>query len=139
LLAACGGALLGGCAPEPVRVATVAPESGMALVVGWGNTMDETVREALTPTQYSSRISKLYVASANGREIGRGINVARLVPGNYQLTIACGLYISLRYFEDSDVLGAQLDAGRVYRLHAQLNGRRCEPQLEDITGKNILN
>ena len=139
LLAVFGGAVLGGCAPAPVRVPAVAPEAGMALVIGWGNTMDETVREALTPMQESSRVSKIYVARANEREIARGTNVARLAPGNYDLTVRCGLYISLRYFEDTKVVGARLEAGRVYQLHPQPDGRRCEPYLEDITGKSSLN
>ncbi len=128
---------LAGCAPVPLNPDTIAaaPEPGRAAVIGWGNTATEHAREALTPEQ-GSRVTRLFVAWVNDRKISFGENIARVPPGEYDLTIACGIYVSYRFFTDEKLIHATLNANRVYRLRANLDGRRCAPFLEDVTGKS---
>jgi hypothetical protein len=128
---------LAGCAAPPRANPdreVVAPVPGRALVVGWGNAAGEQARAALTPAQ-GTRVTRLYVAQANEQKTGFGENIVRLPPGSYALTITCGIYVDYRYFEYGALLQAQLDAGRVYRLRAAPEGRRCEQTLEDVTGR----
>jgi hypothetical protein len=129
-------AVLGGCAPVPINpeAITAAPDPGRAVVIGWGNTAAENARAALTP-ESGSRVTNLYVVQANAQKISLGENIARVPPGEYDLTIFCGIYVYYKYFAHQKVIHATLDANRVYRLRSDLDGRRCEPYLEDVTGK----
>ena len=139
-LLSCAGACIAvaGCAATSVNpdATTVAAEPGRAIIIGWGGTADERLRAALTPVQ-GTRVSLLVVAKANTEKIPFGEkNVVRLPPGEYDLTIACGIYIGKRYFSDDKVVHATLRAGRVYRLLADPQGRRCEATLDDVTGRS---
>ena len=135
LFYACLCTALAGCAAAPANPDAVAitPEAGRILVVGWGHTAGENARAALTPAQ-GTRVSSLYVSGANEQKIS-GENVARLAPGEYDLTVSCGLYIDYRLFSSDTVIHAELSGNRVYRLRAQPQGRKCHPYLEDVTGK----
>ena len=130
-------AILAGCATAPAapEPTVVAPEPGRAVVIGWGNSAGEQARAALTPSP-GTRVSSLYVAKANEQKSGLGENIARLPAGEFDLTITCGLYVDYRYFPHDSVVHATLQAGRVYRLRAVPQGRRCQPFLEDVTGGN---
>ncbi len=64
-----------------------------------------------------------------------GENIVRLPPGEYDLAVSCGIYVYYRFFTDDKFIHATLDANRVYRLRPDLDGRRCEASLEDVTGK----
>jgi len=136
LLIWCLCAALAGCATAPANpeaiIATAEPDR--ALVVGWGNTAEENLRAALTPAQ-GTRVRALYVSRANDKKIPFGDNIARLSPGEYDLTVSCILYIGYQDFPDDKVIHASLGGNRVYRLRAEPAGRRCEPSLEDVTGK----
>lgn len=123
IVAACAGA------PANPDAVMVQPEPGRALVVGWGNTAAENARAALTPGQ-GTRVSSLYVSQANEKKIPFGENIARLSPGEYDLTIACVLYIGNRDFRDDKVIHASLGSDRVYWLRSEPEGRRCQPYLE---------
>ena len=125
---------LAGCAPAPVSPPAVGAEPGVAVIVGWGNTMAENARAALT-AEPGTRVSALFVAQANEQKFSLGHNVVRLAPGDYGLTIRCSLYIGSWYYHDEDVIRTSLAGGRLYRLRAQPDGRRCEAYLEDVTGK----
>lgn len=129
-------AALAGCAAAPTHLDAVsgAPEAGRALVVGWGHSAAEQAREAFTVAR-GTRVSQLYVVRANGQKSGFGDNVARLPAGVYQLTINCGIYIDARFFEYETIVPATLGVDRVYHLRAAPEGRRCQPFLEDTTGK----
>jgi hypothetical protein len=130
-------AALGGCAPVPANpdaITTAAPDPGRAVVIGWGNTAAENARAALTPAQ-GSRVTRLFVTRANAQKISSGENIARVPPGEYDLTISCGIYVYYKFYTHEKVIHATLDANRVYRLRSDLEGRRCEPYLEDVTGK----
>ena len=133
LFYACLCAALASCTAAPANPDAVAiiPEPGRALVVGWGHSAGENARAALTPVK-GVRVSSLYVAKANEQKISFGENIARLSPGEYDLTITCGLYIDYRFFPVDTVIHAQLSANRVYRLRAEPQGRRCYPSLEDV-------
>ena len=133
-VAACG--VLAGCAAAPANpdAPSVAAEPDRAIVVGWGNTAGENVRAALTPAE-GVRVSSLFVARANAQKISFGENIARLAPGQYELTVACGLYISLSLYTSETVVPATLNANRVYRLRAEPAGRRCRPFLEEVTAE----
>jgi hypothetical protein len=135
LCAAC--VALGGCASTPVGPDAVAAgaEPDRAIVIGWGNTAGEKARAALTPAQ-GTRVTSLYVAKANAQKSGFGENIARLSPGDYELTIACGIYIENRFFSNETEISVALRASRVYRLRAEPSGRRCQPALEDVTDNN---
>src|SRR3982750_1806212 len=111
--------------------AAVNAEPGRALVVGFGSTAAENARAALTPQQ-GTRVSSLFVAKANQQKMSFGQNVARLTPGTYELTVACGLYIDYRYFPQNIGRHSALRDGHVSRLRADPQGRRCEPYLEDV-------
>lgn len=128
LIAGCSGS-----AVNPDAVTTVAAEPGRAVVIGWGAAVGENLRSALTPAQ-DTHVTLLAVSQAGSQKISSRENVARLDPGEYDLTIACGIYVGYRYFTDDTVIHATLGAGRVYRLRAQPQGRRCQPFLEDATG-----
>jgi len=80
-----------GCALAPAGSAPAAttPEPGYALIVGWGRTAGENAASALTGAQ-GARVAALFVASANAQKVSFGQNVARLAPGNYELTVSCG-------------------------------------------------
>ena len=136
LFYACLCAALAGCAAAPANpdAITIIPEPGRALVVGWGRTAGENARAALTPVR-GTRVSSLYVSKANEQKISSE-NITRLAPGEYDLTVSCGLYIDYRLFPSDTVIHAQLGASRVYRLRAEPQGRRCQPYLEDVTDKN---
>ncbi len=127
-------ATVAGCAGAPANpdAVMVRPEPGRALVVGWGNTVAENTRAALTPTQ-GTRVSALYVSRANEKKIPFGENIARLAPGEYDLTVACVLYVGYRDFRDDKVIRASLGSERVYRLRSEPEGRRCQPYLEEAT------
>jgi hypothetical protein len=136
LLCAAAWAALAGCAPVPVApdAITAAPEAGRAVIIGWGNTADENARAALTPEQ-GSRVARLFVSHVDQQKLPFGENIARVPPGEHDLTILCGIYVYYRYFTYEKVVHASLNANRVYRLRSDLEGRRCEPFLEDVTGK----
>ena len=125
--------MLSGCAATGTgnQAPAVNAEAGRALVVGWGGTVGENARAALTPQQ-GVHISSLFVAKANAQKMPFGQNIARLQPGKYDLTIACGLYIDYRYFPHDTVVEADLRDGHVYRLRAQPQGRKCLPVLDDL-------
>jgi hypothetical protein len=122
-------------APGGPDALSVAPEPGRAVVIGWGNTAGEKARAALTYAP-GTRVTSLVVSKANATKSGFGENIARLLPGEYDLTISCELYLGYRNFADDAVVHATLRADRVYRLRAAPEGRRCQPFLEDITGKD---
>ena len=130
-------AAVAGCttAPRDPDVITAAPDPTRAIIIGWGNTPAENARAALTP-EPRSRVSRLFVAKANAQKISFGENIARLPPGEYELTISCGIYLDYRFFTHETVMRATVDANRVYRLRAEPEGRRCGPFLEDVTGKD---
>ena len=130
--AAC--AALAGCAAAPTGsdASLVAPEPGRAVVIGWGHSAGEQARASLEPAK-GTRVSSLYVAKANEQKAGFGENSARLAPGEFDLTITCGLYVDFRYFPHDTVIHATLGAGRVYRLRAEPQGRKCQPFLEEVT------
>ncbi len=136
LLGAAMGGALAGCAAAPANpdVTYVAPDPGRAVIVGWGNSAGEQARAALTPGR-GTRVSTLVVAKANSQKSGFGENITRLPPGEFDLTINCGIYVDARYFPHDTVVQATLLAGRVYRLRAAPEGRKCQPYLEDTTGK----
>jgi hypothetical protein len=127
---------LAACAPVPIvpDVITAAPEPGRAIIIGWGNTAAENARAALTPER-GSRVARLFVSHVNTEKISFGENIARVPPGEFDLTILCGIYVNYRYFTYEKVIHAALNANRVYRLRSEPEGRRCEPFLEDVTGK----
>ena len=134
-----GMILLAGCATPPAApdIVVATPEPGRAIVLGWGSTTGEQMRAALTPTPYGPRVTSLYVTQANEQKSGRGDNnTVRLPPGEYALTVSCGLYLDYRYFTDEPVIHVSLRAERVYRLRPNPQGRRCEPTLEDVTGRD---
>ena len=134
LAAAC--AAFTGCAPARINpdAITAAPEPGRAVVIGWGNTPAENARAAFV-TQSGTRVSRLFVAYSDGQKMSFGENVARLPPGEHNLTLSCGIYVDQRFFTYDSAMRATLAANRVYRLRANPEGRRCEPSLEDVTGK----
>lgn len=110
------------------------PEADRALVVGWGNTAGEAARLVFKSPQ-GTLVSNLHVAKVNEQKISYGQNIARVTPGEYDLTIACGIYIDQRFFASDSVIHANLVAGRVYRLRAQPEARKCYPYLEEGAGK----
>jgi len=133
--AAC--AALSACAPAPINpdAITAAPEPGRAVVIGWGNTAAENARASLS-AEWTTRVTRLFVAFADGRKMSFGENIARLEPGDRDLIISCGIYVNHRFFTYDSALRATLAANRVYRLRANPEGRRCEGYLEDVTGKS---
>lgn len=135
LIAACA---LAGCATtagSPDALPSAAPESGRALIIGWGNTPAENARAAIK-AEAGTRVTQLFVASVDGRKIAFAENIARVPPGEHALIISCGIYVGYRFFSYDSPMRAKVDANRVYRLRAHSEGRRCEPSLEDVTGKN---
>jgi len=135
LAAAC--AALTGCTPAPINpdAITAAPEPGRAVVIGWGNTPAENARAATT-AEWTTRVTRLFVAFSDGQKMSFGENVARLPPGERDLIISCGIYVNHRFFTYDKAMRATLAANRVYRLRADPDGRRCETYLEDVTGKS---
>jgi len=128
---------LSACAPAPINpdAITAAPEPGRAIIIGWGNTAAENARASLS-AEWTTRVTRLFVAFADGRKVSFGENVARLEPGDRDLIISCGIYVNHRFFTYDSALRATLAANRVYRLRANPEGRRCEGYLEDVTGKS---
>ena len=131
------GVTLSACAPAPINpdAITAAPEPGRAIIIGWGNTAAENARASLS-AEWTTRVTRLFVAFADGRKISFGENIARLEPGDRDLIISCGIYVNHRFFTYDSALRATLAANRVYRLRANPEGRRCEGYLEDVTGKS---
>jgi hypothetical protein len=127
-------AALAGCGTAPATPERVAPEPGRAVVVGWGNTAGEAAKLIFKSIQ-GTVVSTLHVSKVNGQAISYGQNVARVAPGEYDLTIACGIYVADRYFPSDSVIRADLKGNHVYRLRAEPQARKCYPYLEDITGK----
>jgi hypothetical protein len=128
---------LSACAPAPIKpdAITAAPEPGRAIIIGWGNTAAENARASLS-AEWTTRVTRLFVAFADGRKMSFGENIARLEPGDRDLIISCGIYVNHRFFTYDSALRATLAANRVYRLRANPEGRRCEGYLEDVTGKS---
>ena len=128
---------LNACAPAPINpdAITAAPEPGRAIIIGWGNTAAENARASLS-AEWTTRVTRLFVAFADGRKMSFGENIARLEPGDRDLIISCGIYVNHRFFTYDSTLRATLAANRVYRLRANPEGRRCEGYLEDVTGKS---
>jgi len=128
---------LSACAPAPINpdAITAAPEPGRAIIIGWGNTAAENARASLS-AEWTTRVTRLFVAFADGRKMSFGENIARLEPGDRDLIISCGIYVNHRFFTYDSALRATLAANRVYRLRANPDGRRCEGYLEDVTGKS---
>jgi hypothetical protein len=126
--------IIAGCAAAPVNpeASHVAPEPGRAVVIGWGNSAGEKARAALTPGR-GTRVSSLFVVKVNEQKGGFSENITRLPPGEFELTINCVLYVDSRDFPHDTVVHAALRAGRVYRLRAEPQGRKCQPFLEDVT------
>ena len=135
LAAAC--VALTSCTPAPINpdAITAAPEPGRAVVIGWGNTPAENARAATT-AEWTTRVTRLFVAFSDGQKMSFGENVARLPPGDRDLIISCGIYVNHRFFTYDSAMRATLAANRVYRLRANPDGRRCEAYLEDVTGKS---
>ena len=131
------GVTLSACAPAPINpdAITAAPEPGRAIIIGWGNTAAENARASLS-AEWTTRVTRLFVAFADGRKMSFGENIARLEPGDRDLIISCGIYVNHRFFTYDSALRATLAANRVYRLRANPDGRRCEGYLEDVTGKS---
>jgi len=131
------GVTLSACAPAPINpdAITAAPEPGRAIIIGWGNTAAENARASLS-AEWTTRVTRLFVAFADGRKMSFGENIARLEPGDRDLIISCGIYVNHRFFTYDSALRATLAANRVYRLRANPEGRRCEGYLEDVTGKS---
>ncbi len=127
-------AALAGCGTPSAAPEAIAPEAGRALVVGWGNTAGEAARLILKSLQ-GTVVSTLHVSRVNEQAISYGQNVARVAPGEYDLTIACGVYVGDRFFLSDSVIHADLRGNHVYRLRAQPEARKCYPYLEDTTGK----
>ena len=127
-------AALAGCGKAPATLEAIAPEAGRAVVVGWGNTAGEAARLIFKSLQ-GTVVSTLHVSRVNEQAISYGQNVARVAPGEYDLTIACGIYIGDRFFLSDSVIHADLSGNHVYRLRAQPQARKCYPYLEDTTGK----
>jgi hypothetical protein len=130
-------AALSACAPATVNpdAITAAPEPGRAVVIGWGNTPAEDARAALS-AEWTTRVTRLFVAWSDGKKLSFGENIARLEPGDRDLIISCGIYVNHRFFTYDKALRATLAANRVYRLRADPDGRRCEAYIEDVTGKS---
>ena len=128
---------LSACAPAPINpdAITAAPEPGRAIIIGWGNTAAENARASLS-AEWTTRVTRLFVAFADGKKMSFGENIARLEPGDRELIISCGIYVNHRFFTYDSALRATLAANRVYRLRANPEGRRCEGYLEDVTGKS---
>ena len=128
---------LSACAPAPINpdAITAAPEPGRAIIIGWGNTAAENARASLS-AEWTTRVTRLFVAFADGKKMSFGENIARLEPGDRELIISCGIYVNHRLFTYDSALRATLAANRVYRLRANPEGRRCEGYLEDVTGKS---
>ena len=128
---------LSACAPAPINpdAITAAPEPGRAIIIGWGNTAAENARASLS-AEWTTRVTRLFIAFADGRKMSFGENIARLEPGDRDLIISCGIYVNHRFFTYDSALRATLAANRVYRLRANPEGRRCEGYLEDVTGKS---
>ena len=128
---------LSACAPAPINpdAITAAPEPGRAIIIGWGNTAAENARASLS-AEWTTRVTRLFVAFADGRKMSFGENIARLEPGDRDLIISCGIYVNHRFFTYDSALRATLAANRVYRLRANPEGRRCEGYLEDVTDKS---
>jgi hypothetical protein len=128
---------LSACAPAPINpdAITAAPEPGRAIIIGWGNTAAENARASLS-AEWTTRVTRLFIAFADGRKMSFGENIARLEPGDRDLIISCGIYVNHRFFTYDSALRATLAANRVYRLRANPDGRRCEGYLEDVTGKS---
>ena len=128
---------LSACAPAPINpdAITAAPEPGRAIIIGWGNTAAENARASLS-AEWTTRVTRLFVAIADGKKMSFGENIARLEPGDRELIISCGIYVNHRFFTYDSALRATLAANRVYRLRANPEGRRCEGYLEDVTGKS---
>ncbi|MDB5811656.1 MAG: hypothetical protein JWN94_3778 [Betaproteobacteria bacterium] len=81
-------------------------------------------------------MTRLFVGWVNMRRVSLGENVARLEPGDQKLIVSCGIYVDHRFFTYDEELQGRLEANRVYRLRANPEGRRCQPYLEDVTGKS---
>jgi hypothetical protein len=137
LVLGAGCVTLSACAPAPISpdAITAAPEPGRAIIIGWGNTAAENARASLS-AEWTTRVTRLFVAFADGRKMSFGENIARLEPGDRDLIISCGIYVNHRFFTYDSALRATLAANRVYRLRANPEGRRCEGYLEDVTGKS---
>jgi hypothetical protein len=133
-LRTCLFAGLAGCAVAPAPPPPVAAEAGRAVVVGWGNTAGEAAR-LIVQSMRGTVVSNLHVSKVNELKIPFGDDVARVIPGEYDLTIKCGIYVNERFFESDSVIRANLSGGHVYRLRAQPQARKCYPYLEDVTGK----
>jgi hypothetical protein len=127
---------LAGCAPVPINpdAITAAPDPGRAVIIGWGNTIEENARAALTSAP-GTRVTRLFVSFVNLRKIGIGENIVRVEPGEYDFTLSCGIYIYSRFYTYEAAMHATVSANRVYRLRAAPEGMRCEPYLEDVTDK----
>jgi hypothetical protein len=125
---------LAGCGTAPATPERVPPEPGRAVVVGWGNTAGEAAKLIFKSIR-GTVISTLHVSKVNGQAISYGQNVARVAPGEYDLTIACGIYIGDRYFPSDSVIRADLKDNHVYLLRAEPQARKCYPYLEDTAGK----
>jgi hypothetical protein len=129
---------LAGCALAPAptnpKLVPVDPSAGAATIMGWGSTAAENARAALT-AESGTRVTQLYVAFVNGVKTGFGENTVRVPAGEPDLIVTCGVYIDLRFFTYDERLAAKVERDRVYELRANPEGRRCQPYLQDITGK----
>lgn len=130
-------AALAGCANAPTTnppPRAVAPSTGVATIVGWGNTIGENASAAMS-AEWTTRVTRLYVSFVNGNRTGIGENTARAPAGEPDVIVNCGIYVNHRFFTYDERIAVKLQAGRVYELRANVEGRRCQPYLEDITGK----
>ena len=125
---------LAGCGTAPATPERVPPEPGRAVVVGWGNTAGEAAKLIFKSIR-GTVISTLHVSKVNAQAISYCQNVARVTPGEYDLTIACGIYVGDRYFPSDSVIHADLKGNHVYLLRAEPQARKCYPYLEDTTGR----
>lgn len=130
-------AALAGCANPPTTNPTpvaVTPVAGSATIVGWGNTIAENARAAGS-AEWTTRVTRLYVSFVNGNKTGFGENIARVPAGEPDVIVNCGIYVNHRFFTYDERLTVKLEKDRVYELRANPEGRRCQPYIQDITGK----
>ena len=133
----CLSAVLAGCGTTRVTTGdvSVTPEPDRALVVGFGNTAGEAAMLVFKKSQ-GTLVSNLNVALVNGQKIPYGQNIGRVTPGEYDLTIFCGIYIDDRFFDSSSVIHANLAAGRIYRLRSHPRRGNVIRTLKSVAASN---
>lgn len=141
LLAACGLPTASGRAylygqrtlnAAPPSQEPVAPVSDGALVIGWGATVGEGLKAAISYKR-GAWVSALYIQRDNGKKIPAKGNIVQLAPGNHHLDIFCGLHIGGMSWPGSALLDVDVKSAHVYELHAHNESTTCVPTILDIT------